>query len=127
MEKYSLIKDDYTRKIIGCCLEVHKKLGSGFLEKVYHEALKIELHKKEVPYYSQKSLDIFYDGQLLNCHYIADFVCFDRVIIEIKAVTEISSAHYSQVYNYLKATNSEVGLLINFGAKSLEVRRVTRK
>jgi GxxExxY protein len=105
-------------------MEVHKTLGHGFAEQVYQEALSIEFQSKAIPYLNQVPLKIEYKGKILNKYYIADFVCFDNIVLELKAVNQLSSAHMSQVLNYLKATDKKVGLLINYGAQSLEYKRI---
>lgn len=120
--KYNNCSD--THKIIGCFYNVHNKLGSGFLEKVYQEALALEFTKNKVPFKREKSLVIYYENQPLNCKYIADFICYNNIIIEVKAVTELVPSHYSQILNYLKATNSNLGLLVNFGSNRVEIKRV---
>ncbi len=113
-----------TYKIIGCAMKVHSELGNGFLEAVYQEALTIMFNKEKILYEKEKVLEIEFLGQILNKKYIADFMCFDEIIVEIKAVNEFSGVHISQVLNYLKATDKKVGLLINFGAESLEYKRI---
>ena len=113
-----------TYKIIGCAMKVHSELGNGFLEAVYQEALTIMFNKEKIPYEKEKVLEIEFLGQMLNKKYIADFMCFDEIIVETKAVNEFSSVHISQVLNYLKATDKKVGLLINFGTESLEYKRI---
>ena len=113
-----------TFKIIGACMEVHKTLGHGFAEKVYQEPLSIEFQSKKIPYSIEVPLQIEYKGKILDKHYIADFVCIDNIVLELKAVNQLSSAHISQVLNYLKATDKKVGLLINFGSKSLGYKRI---
>ena len=110
--------------IIGCCMEVHTELGSGFLEAVYQEALAYEFKNRELPFNSEVELGITYKGHRLDKKYYADFICFDEVIVEIKAINKLDNIHFSQVLNYLKATGKKVGLLINFGAKSLEYKRI---
>jgi len=111
-------------QIIGAAIEVHKELGSGFLEAVYQEAFELELKFNSVPFVSQKLLNINYKGKLLSKGYVADLVCFDKIIIELKALQKISSNEESQVINYLKATGMKVGLLINFGSSGkLEWKR----
>ena len=107
-------------------MEVHRELGSGFLESVYHEALAFELDNKEIPFDFEKKLEVTYKGQVLSKYYVADFVCYDKIVIEIKAINELSGVHESQVINYLKATGYKLGLLINFGAESLEYKRIVR-
>lgn len=122
--EYYLKEECY--QIIGCTMEVHKELGIGFLEAVYQEALEIELKNKDIPYRREAELSIYYKGQLLNKKYFADFICFNEIIIELKAISELSSNHYKQLFNYLKATGKKLGLLINFGAASLEYKRIIK-
>jgi len=121
-----LIYKEESYQIIGACMEVHRELGSGFLEAVYQEALALELKSKGIPYKKETKLEIVYKGHILTKYYEADFICFNKIILEIKAINELSSGHESQVINYLKATGFELGLLINFGAKSLEYKRLVR-
>jgi GxxExxY protein len=110
--------------IINAAMEVHRELGHGFLEAVYQEALELEFRERKIQYKREKPLTIFYKGQKLNKEYSADFVCYDRIIVELKALTELNSIHESQLINYLKATQLRIGLLINFGASSLEFKRL---
>jgi GxxExxY protein len=116
-------KNDRTYKIIGAAMEVHKELGCGFLEPVYQEALETELENQGLPYKSQSVIDIYYKQKLLEKKYQPDFICFNEVIIEIKALEQLSGIEESQIINYLKASKLKVGLLINFGSKSLEYKR----
>ena len=116
--------DQRTYKIIGCAMEVHKELGCGFLEAVYQAALGEEFGIQEIPYKSQPVVQIFYKGKPLNKTYQPDFVCFDEVILEIKALDKLSGIEQAQLINYLKATGLQIGLLINFGSKSLEYKRL---
>ena len=118
-----LLFEEETYKILGACMTVHKKLGSGFLESVYEEALKKELEKEDIPFETQKKLKVFYDGSPLDKYFKADLVCYDKIILEIKSVAFLNKNLESQVINYLKATNHEVGILINFGEKSLKWKR----
>ena len=115
--------DQRTYKIIGAAIEVHKELGSGFLEAVYQEALEREFTYQEIPYKSQPPVRIEYKGKPLKKKYEPDFICYDDVVVEIKAMDKLSSNEHAQIINYLKATRLKVGLLINFGAKSLEHKR----
>jgi len=101
--------------IMGACFEVYKDKGCGFVEPVYQECLAIELSHRTIPFIEQRELDLFYRSQRLKHTYKPDFVCFDGIIIEIKAVHEIAPEHRAQVMNYLKATGFELGILINFG------------
>jgi len=116
--------DSRTFAIIGTAMEVHKQLGCGFLEAVYQEALSIEFAKRNIPSRREVRLPIHYKGQLLSTAYCVDFICFDSVIIELKALAHMSGTEEAQVINYLKATGFEVGLLLNFGARSLQHRRM---
>ena len=120
--KYLL--EEETFKIRGCLLNVHKELGCGFLEKVYQEALEMELIAAHIPYTREKALKIFYHGIQMKQEYIADFVCYDKIIVELKAMSELTDVHRAQVFNYLKATNLDLGLLVNFGETSLKVERL---
>ncbi len=110
--------------IIGAAMEVHRVLGCGFLEPVYQEALEIEFSTRKIPFIPQRELHINFKGQLLKKTYIADFFAFEKIIIEIKALDKLTSREEAQVLNYLKATGMQVGVLINFGAESLEWKRV---
>jgi GxxExxY protein len=119
-----LIYKEEAYKIIGCAIEVHKELGCGFLEAVYQEALEIEFYKKQIPFVREKRLLINYKGIQLKKEYIADFICYNQIIVEIKALTTLKPEHQSQVLNYLKATGNKLGLLINFGSQSLQYKRM---
>ncbi len=114
---------DLTEKIIGSAMEVHKIMGSGFLEYVYQEALCYELKSQGISFESQKSLDIWYKDFLIPKKYTADLLIDDQVIVEIKATSGLTSSDEAQLLNYLKATKNRVGLLLNFGTKSLEIKR----
>lgn len=116
-------KDKKTYKIIGAAMEVHKEMGCGFLEGVYQEALGIEFRVQGIPYKAQPVIEIFYKGKPLEKKYQPDFICFDDVIVEIKALEHLSGIEEAQIINYLNATKLKVGLLINFGSKSLEHKR----
>ena len=105
-------------------MEVHRRLGHGFLEAVYQEALEIELTHREIPFRRQVELPIRYRDTILRTFYVADFVGYDSVIVELKALSAFDSVHEAQVINYLKATGLTTGVLINFGAPSLEYRRL---
>ena len=120
-----MIYEKETERIINACLEVHKELGCGFLEGVYHEALEREFLLQKIPFEREKKLNIIYKGACLNKEYFADFYCFNNVIVELKAVSKLENAHKAQVINYLKALNKEIGLLINFGKASLQWERIS--
>ncbi len=111
-------------QIVGACIEVHKILGCGFLECVYQEALEFELNNRGISYEREKELEIKYKGAILKKKYIADFVCYNKIILELKACSGITEEHKSQVLNYLNATQFQLGLLINFGEKSLNYKRI---
>jgi GxxExxY protein len=104
-------------------MEVHRQLGCGFLEPVYQEALAIEFTNRNVPFVREVKLPLEYKGRLLQSKYCADFICFNSIVVELKALARTSGTEEAQVINYLKATGHQVGLLINFGARSLEHRR----
>ena len=112
---------DITEKIIGAAYNVHNNLGSGFLEKVYQNSLAIELQSLDFLFDMEKPIKVHYRGEIVG-NYIADIIVDDKVILEIKAIKELSSIHEVQLVNYLKATGIEVGLLINFG-KSVQIKR----
>ena len=105
-------------------MAVHKELGSGFLEQVYQEALEQEFQDAGIPYQREAHLRIKYKGKFLQKEYIADFICYEKIIIELKTVSEISDVHKYQVLNYLKATGYQLGIIGNFANKSLETARV---
>jgi GxxExxY protein len=110
-----LIYEDLTYKIRGALFEVYKDKGCGFLEDVYQECLEIELDLQEIPFTAQPPLKLEYKGRTLQKSYVPDFICFAKIIVEIKAVKEIADEHRAQVHNYLRATGYKLGLLVNFG------------
>ncbi len=101
--------------IQGAVFEVYREMGCGFLEAVYQECLEKELRCRSIPFVSQKDLRLYYKGEPLQQTYKPDFICFEKIIVEIKAVREIAPEHKAQVFNYLKATGMKLGLLVNFG------------
>ena len=117
-------KDPRTFAIIGSAMEVHRVLGPGFLEAVYHEALARELTKRSIPFRSEVELPVFRKGERLSTAYRCDFVFHDTVIVEVKALARLTGLEEAQVINYLKASGHSVALLLNFGARSLEHRRL---
>jgi len=121
-----IVYKDESYKIMGACFAVHSKLGNGFLEKVYHEALEKELINRGIPYIHEKKLSINYDNSILDKKYYADFVCFGKIILELKACERLNNIHFSQVLNYLSATNFKLGILLNFGTSSLTYKRIVK-
>jgi GxxExxY protein len=115
--------DDQTYKIIGAASEVHKELGCGFLEPVYQEAFELELTDRKIPFWAQAEMPVFYKGRKLRAPYRADALCYDSVVVELKALGKIGDVETAQVLNYLKAGKCERGLPINFGTRSLQHHR----
>jgi len=105
-------------------MEVHRQLGCGFLESVYRDAMGLEMTARGIPCQREVETPVFYKNQRLNASFRADFLCFDSVIVELKALAELSGIEEAQVLNYLKATGFEIGLLLNFGTASLEHHRL---
>lgn len=106
-------------EIIGACLKVHSELGAGFLEAVYQEALEKEFTKRNILYARQPKLSLYFDGEKLKKYYIADFLCYNSIVLEIKAIPFLTEIHIKQLHNSLKASKQRLGLLINFGSSSL--------
>ena len=121
--KDSNIRDPQTYAIIGAAIAVHRELGNGFLEAVYQAALEKEFQTQSIPYEREKHLPVYYRGSEI-AHYQADFLCFGEVIVELKALTQLSGTEESQVINYLKATSLKRALLLNFGTPTLEHKRL---
>jgi len=119
-----LIYKEEAYKIIGAALEVHKELGCGFLEAVYQEALEIEFKHQSIPFLREQKLELSYKGQKLTKYYVADFICYDKIVVELKALTQLDNQNIAQTINYLKATGYKLGLLINFGETSLKYKRL---
>jgi GxxExxY protein len=117
-------KDPQTYEIIGAAMEVHRELGDGFLEAVYQAALAIESARRRVPFRAEVELPVEYKGMRLSCGYRADLVCFENVLVEIKATTALVSPNQAQLLTQLKATKYRRGILINFEAPSLEYKRM---
>jgi GxxExxY protein len=109
-----LLYEDESYAIRGAIFEVYRVLGSGFLEAVYQESLQIEFSRRQIPFKAQVELPLVYKDQPLLQIYRADFICFEKIIVEIKAIKDIGDEHRAQVFNYLKATNYRLGLLVNF-------------
>jgi GxxExxY protein len=122
-----LIYAEECYKIIGACFEVYKEKGCGFLEAVFQECLALELGFQKIPFDAQRVLRLNYKGTPLQQGYVADFVCCDKIIVEIKAVSHLADEHRAQVLNYLNATDYKLGLLVNFGHfPKVEWERIVR-
>ena len=119
-----LYREEETFKIIGVCMEVHRNLGPGLLEVVYKDALEIEFKANDIPFEREKEFSIEYKGILLPHKFYADFIVNEDIVLEVKAVKEFSGEHTAQVLNYMKLSNSEIGLLVNFQNKSLQHKRL---
>jgi GxxExxY protein len=109
-----LLKDE-TYRILGACFEVYKEKGCGFLEAVFQECLDLEFDLQGIPAKAQVPLALSYKGKPLKQHYVADFICYNKVIVELKAVSKLTDEHRAQIQNYLHATGLRVGILVNFG------------
>jgi GxxExxY protein len=123
MSEFLYKKESYM--IRGACFEVYKEKGNGFLEQVYQECLGKELTRQSIPFSEQTPIKLFYKGDPLKQGYIPDFICYDKIILEIKAVKKLTDEHRSQLLNYLKATGHKLGFLVNFGHHpGIEIERV---
>ena len=120
------IDDDLTYKIIGCAMKVHSILGNGFQEVIYQRCLSIEMEKQGLDFVREQEIPIFYEGIEVGTRRV-DFLVKGKVMVELKALIKLEDVHLAQGLNYLTAYNLDIGLLINFGAKSLEVKRLYRK
>ena len=120
----SLLYEEETFLIIGAAITVHQELGHGFLEAVYQEALENEFKLRKIRYIREKPITIYYKNKPLNKCYMTDFVCFDKIIVELKALSSLTNDHQAQLLNYLTASRLKLGLLINFGKSSLEHKRI---
>lgn len=120
---YLLYKDE-SYKIGGAIIAVHKEMGCGYLERVYQDALEYEFKERGIPYEREKQIQIMYKGHPLGEPYRADFVCYGKIIVELKAVDELLNIHRAQVLNYLKATGLRLGILVNFGEQMAVIERL---
>jgi GxxExxY protein len=124
MESNIIYKEE-SYAIMGACFEVYKEKGCGFLEAVYQECLELELGIRTMPYVASVPLNLTYKGVQLRQRYVPDLICFQKIIVELKAVSELTDEHRAQVHNYLRATGYRLGLLINFGHyPKLEYERI---
>jgi len=123
----SLLYESETYGIIGAAMAVHSELGPGFLETVYQEALEYEFSLDNIPTHKEVPLQVYYKDRLLSKFYIADFVCYDKIIVEVKSVKALHNEHKAQILNYLNATKLKLGLLINIGQQKLEYQRIIRE
>jgi GxxExxY protein len=124
LNRFAEERDPQTYAIIGAAMEVHGQLGPGFLEAVHAEAMAIELAERHVPYERERAIPVRYKSVLLACGYRADLVCFSDVLVELKAIKTLTNIDYAQLINYLRATGLKRGLLLNFGAPSLQHKRL---
>jgi GxxExxY protein len=115
--------EETTKIVIGSAMEVHKALGNGFQEVIYQRALEIELGLREITYVREKEMEIFYKGVIIGTRRV-DFFIEGNIMVELKALTKLEDVHLAQAVNYCEAYKMEVGLLINFGSKSLEFKRI---
>ena len=118
-----MLYEDLTKTVIGCAMRVHSELKSGFQEKIYQTALEIELRFNNILFVAEREMDIFYRNQVIGKRRV-DFLIDNKIIVEIKAVSKLEDVHLAQALNYLECMNLSVGLLINFGAQSLEFKRL---
>jgi GxxExxY protein len=121
------MRDPETYAVIGAAMEVHRELGCGLLECPYKDALELEMNARGIPCRREVEVPVFYKGQRLRSFYVADFVCFDRLIVEAKAIKSLTDIDRAQTINYLKATGYERALLMNFGALSLQYERIVNR
>ena len=124
IKKGKQILEDETYAIIGAAMEVHKQLGCGFTEKVYQDALEKEFILKGIPYMREARMKVSYKGELLASDYIPDFICYNLIVVELKAVEELDGMHRAQAINYARVSDLDLALLFNFGSLSLEYERL---
>lgn len=122
----NLLYREESYNIRGALFAVFNELGCGYLERVYQDALEVELRLRNIPYEREKTIQITYKGEPLGDPYRADFVCYGKIIVELKAVTEILGVHRAQVVNYLKAIKANLGFLVNFGEEDIKIERIVR-
>ena len=122
-----LIYEQESFQIRGACFEVYREKGAGFLESVYQECLELEMRQEDIPFVSQPKLELDYKGQKLKSEFQPDMICFGKIILELKAIRELTDEHRSQVHNYLRATGHRLGMLVNFGHQpKVEIERIEK-
>lgn len=119
-----LVYPDESHKIVGAIFEVHKRLGVGLLERVYQEALEKELAFRKIPFEREKRFDLYYRGKKMDATYVADFVCYNKIIVELKSVADLADIHKAQVRNYLSITGYKLGILVNFNEEYITPVRI---
>ncbi|MDO9613711.1 MAG: GxxExxY protein [Bacteroidota bacterium] len=119
-----ILYKDESYAIIGACIKVHSELGAGFLEAVYQEALEKEFTKRNIPFQRQPKLSLYFNGEKLKKYYVADFLCYDSIVLELKATSYLAEFNIKQLQNSLKASKQRLGILINFGTPSLTYKRI---
>ena len=119
-----IILKDESYKLVGICMEVHRELGMGFKEALYKDALEIEFENRGIPYHRESMFKIEYKGKILKHRYVADFIVFDQIILEVKAAALIIDSFVAQTINYLKASGLKLGIIANFGQKSFVSKRI---
>lgn len=124
--RFDVFPDPQTYQIIGAAMTVHAELGCGFLERVYKAALRLEFESRDIVFSKEVPLPVEYKQRILPLDYKVDFLCFNAVLVEVKAADSIHDRHVSQVLNYLKASRLKRGLLLNFGSTSLQHRRIVK-
>ena len=122
-----LIYEQESFQIRGARFEVYREKGAGFLESVYQECLELEMRQEDIPFVSQPKLELDYKGQKLKSEFQPDMICFGKIILELKAIRELTDEHRSQVHNYLRATGHRLGMLVNFGHQpKVEIERIAK-
>ena len=122
-----LIYEQESFQIRGACFEVYREKGAGFLESVYQECLELEMRQEDIPFVSQPKLELDYKGQKLKSEFQPDMICFGKIILELKAIRELTDEHRSQLHNYLRATGHRLGMLVNFGHQpKVEIERIAK-
>ena len=122
----NLFYQDESYNIRGALFSVYNELGCGFLERVYQDALEVEFRLRNIHYEREKLIQIMYKGHPLGEPYRADFVCYGKIIVELKSVSKILDVHRAQIINYLKATKMKLGFLVNFGEENIKIERIVR-